>query len=58
MNVLFLYCVSIVNKNIIIDAIATQNKIATTMYQSKILPDFIYLNVKLIQNIEGIRINK
>jgi len=29
--------------NNIIDAIATQNKTATTTYQSNVLPDFIYL---------------
>ena len=28
----------------------TQNNIVITTYQSNILPDFIYLNVKFIQN--------
>ena len=57
-NVLFSYLISIVNKNNIIDAIATQNNTATTKYQSKELPDFIYLNVRFIQNMDGIRINR
>ena len=57
-NVLFANFISTVNKNNTIDEIATQDSIATTIYQSKISPDFIYLNVKLIHNIEGIRISK
>ena len=57
-NVLFSYFVSTINKNNIIDAIAIQNKIATTIYQSKGLPDFIYLKVRFIQSIDGIRISR
>ena len=49
--------ISIVNKSNIIDAIATQNNITTIRTQSSVLPEFIYLNVELIQSIDGMRIN-
>jgi len=58
MNVISSEFTSTVNKNKTIEAIATQNKTPTTTYQSKVVLDFIYLNVRSIQNIEGIRIKR
>ena len=50
--------ISMVNKSNIIDAIATQNNIATIRIQPSELPEFIYLKVEFIQSIDGMRTNK
>ena len=57
-NVFFVSPESITNKNNKIDAIPTQYNADTTYTQSKEWPDLIYLNVKSIHRLDGIRINK